>query len=776
MGSQRRNRITRTDSLIAAGVAAVAGVIACFAGCEPTGNAVPDAILTFSLAAVVTWLGASTPWWALFTGAMAASVAALGGGPFLLVLVAWVAAAVAGTIGELRLNQPILRAACAAAIVQVVLRLEWSPFFLASALVAGAILVLIAVTGWQRRRGHVRRAVMWSTVAVAAVAVLATAAFGVSALRIRSSASEGYRDMLLALDLLESGELDEAPDALATASAGLSEAADGVDGVLSQPARLVPVVAQNRDITADVLRRAAAAADAAGTALSTVDLDRLNIVDGRIDVAALAEVEPALAELESTVLELREVLDATESPYLVGPLASRLDNARERADQVAVHAVASHAAARVGPAILGADEPRRYLIAFTNPAEARAQSGLMGNWSEVTISDGRIEVTRSGRTAELERGIDQAPPIFLDQPEEYLLHYGQYGAGAPGEPVRRKFWGNALVSPDTRSVGEVYAQLYEATMGRALDGVVVMDPTAIAGLLDLTGPIDVPGTDLRLSDANAVEFLTRGQYEFAENEREDFLEAITALTIDQLLTSTLPPPQALGATLGPAATEGHLSAWAARPEEQRLLELVGMDATMPRLDELPQSDALAVTVNNASGNKIDSFLEREIEYRPIVDEDAGIVSAELSVRLTNTAPSSGYNDYVIGNLVGLPTGTNRLIAEIWSALTITEVAIDDRPVAVTTLDELGWNIQQIGVDIPPGQTITITATLSGRIEPGDYELIWRPQPLPNPDRVVIEATRNGGGKIVDFDGQLLRRTLVTAEASDAWRPDDHPAR
>ena len=776
MASQRRNRITRTDSLIAAGVAAVAGVVACFAGCEPTGNTVPDAILTFSLAALVTWLGASAPWWALFTGATVASIAALGGGPFLLVLIAWIAAAVAGAIGELRLNQPILRAACAGAIVQVVLRLEWSPFFLASAIVAAAMLGLVAFTGWQRRRGHVRRVVLYGMAGVLAIGVLATAAFGVSALRIRSSATAGYQDMLRALDQLESGELDDAPDALAEAAAGLSDAADGIDGPLSQPARLVPVVAQNRDITVTVLRRAAAAADAAGTALSAVDLDRLTIVDGRIDVAALAEVEPALAQLESTVLELREILDATESPYLVGPLASRLDTARERADQVAVHAVASHAAARVGPAILGADEPRRYFIAFTNPAESRAQSGLMGNWSEVTITGGRIEVTRSGRTAELERGIDDSPPIYLDQPEEYLVHYGQYGAGGPGEPVRRKFWGNALVSPDMRSVGEVYAQLYEATTGRALDGVVVMDPSAIAGLLDLTGPIDVPGTDLRLTDANAVEFLTRGQYEFAENEREDFLAAITALTIEQLLTSTLPPPQALGATLGPAATEGHLSAWAADPDEQRLLELVGMDAAMPRLDDLPQSDALAVTVNNAAGNKIDSFLERVVEYRPIVDEDAGIVIGELTVSLTNTAPTSGYNDYVIGNIVDLPTGTNRLIAEIWSALALTEVAIDGRPVAVTTLDELGWNIQQVGVEIPAGETVTITATVSGRIEPGDYELIWRPQPLPNPDRLVVEATRNGGGTIVDFDGQLLRRTIVTAESADAWRPDDHPAR
>ena len=87
------------------------------------------------------------------------------------------------------------------------------------------------------------------------------------------------------------------------------------------------------------------------------------------------------------------------------------------------HAPPLHAAAEVGPALLGADGPRRYFVAFTNPAEARGQSGLMGNWSELTIDEGRIELTDTGRTAVLDRGIDNSDPIFLDMPEEYFDRY-----------------------------------------------------------------------------------------------------------------------------------------------------------------------------------------------------------------------------------------------------------------------------------------------------------------------------------------------------------------
>jgi hypothetical protein len=775
VGTSRRNLITRTDSIAVAVVAAIAGVVGAFAGCEPTGNPIPDAVLTFAIVALVTWLGASAPWWALLAGGGIAGLAAVPG-PLLLVVLAWLAIAGAVVIGQRRLNQPVARAVIAAVVLQVVLRLEWDPFFLASAIAAGAAMTIIGIVGWQRRRGHVRKRVMWGALAIGVVAGVATAAFAANALRYRGEATDGYRAMLLALEQLESGELEDATGALDEAAAQLAAAGEGIGSALSQPARAVPVVAQNRDITVDLMHRASDAAEAAGAAMSTVDLDRLQIIDGRIDLEALRDVEPALADLEETVLELREVLDDTESPYLVGPLASRLDRARERADQVTVHAVASHKAAQVGPALLGADGPRRYLIAFTNPAESRGQSGLMGNWTELTITDGLIEITASGRTNDLERGIDESPPFELDMPEEFRIHYGDFAAGKPGEPVRRKFWVNAFVSPDTPSVGQVFAQMYETTQGRRLDGLIVMDPTAIAGLLNVTGPIDVPGTDVRLTDANAAEFLTLGQYEFAENEREDFLTAVTEATVEQLLTSTLPPPQALGAALGPAATEGHLSAWVTRPEEQELLELVGMDAAMPRLDDLPQSDALAVTSNNGNANKIDSFLERTVTYRPTVDEELGIVVAELEVVLTNTAPTSGFPEYVIGNQVDRPVGNNRNMVELWSALDFTSVEVDGEPIQVAPLDELGWRIQPVIVEIPSGESVTITASLAGEVEPGDYELIWRPQPLPNPDQVLVEARHNGGGTVLRHDGELLRRTLLTADSSDAWRPEGHPAR
>ena len=131
------------------------------------------------------------------------------------------------------------------------------------------------------------------------------------------------------------------------------------------------------------------------------------MVNGGVDIATLAVLEAPLTDLEATVRDLSDTLVDADSDWLVPPIKSRLDTGIRRAEQAAHQAEATAAAARVGPDLLGADEPRTYLLAFVNNAEARGTSGLMGNWTEITIDDGQIEVTADGRTADL-----QTPDLY----------------------------------------------------------------------------------------------------------------------------------------------------------------------------------------------------------------------------------------------------------------------------------------------------------------------------------------------------------------------------
>ena len=55
-----------------------------------------------------------------------------------------------------------------------------------------------------------------------------------------------------------------------------------------------------------------------------------------------------------------------------------------------------------------------------------------------------------------------------------------------------KYWSNVTIPADMPSVGDVMAQMYEVSTGRTVDGVFVIDPAGIAGLMDVTGPVELP--------------------------------------------------------------------------------------------------------------------------------------------------------------------------------------------------------------------------------------------------------------------------------------------
>jgi hypothetical protein len=765
----RRNAITREDAWGVVGVAIAGGALAALSHARPTGGTFPDAVLTFALTAFVAWLGATAPWWALATSAGVVTAFSFDSSIW-VTIVAGLATAGAFWIGYRKSSLAIERAAIAAVVVNVAIRLEIRQFFLASALVAFAAIALLVITGWLRRQRYVRLRVLWGVGGLLVVLVLAVVGMAAGAYRAKSSASAGYNHLLDGLDALDAAKMPEASQVLAQAATELHAASKDIDGPFTQLAQFVPFVAQNRSAGATLLRRAGDAADAASKTLAVVDVDQLRIINGAIDVDAVGILAGPLGELKTTVAQLSAALHDANSPWLVAPLQSRLDRAIHRADRVNQQAIGASATAEYAPAILGSDGARRYLFAFTNSAEARGVTGLMGNWSEVTITNGRLKVTASGRTARL---IDplRAKGVRLDMPAEFFTRYGQFGAGGPDKDIDPKFWSNATMPPDMPSVGRAMSQMYKAATGQAVDGVFVIDPAGLAALLDATGnSVTVPGVDQALNAGNIAKFLLLDQYQFAESDREAVLEAVTQLTVQQLLTSSLPAPQQLVEKLSPAALGGHISVWMQRDDEENFVRTIGIDNSLPDFaGPHGSADGIAVVSNNASGNKIESFLQRTIDYSPTYNASTGDVDATLTVTLQNNAPKTGYPDYVIGNIVNQPTGTNRMLFTVYSRLVNTAAEVDGKAVDMGQQAELGWNVYSTFVNIPSGGTATFTLHLRGKVRAGGYELIYRPQALPNDDTLMVHTVSQHGGSSFNYKGSPERRSVITAYGAQAWR-------
>jgi len=704
-------------------IAGVSGVAAAFAGLHPTGSTPIDVVLVAVAVAGVTWAGATVPWWL----AAGFGLLAVGLAPgLLLAAVGLVAVALACVVGAGRHNMPWARALAVLIAVQVLARSEVQWFFGASALLSCAAGTAVLLVGVQRRPRQMRRQV-WKAVGIAAgIAAVALLGFVIAALEARGSLSAGNRHARAGLDALDRGDITGAVDQLRLAEQAFASADDALGAPWAQGARLVPVAAQHRNSLAILAGDAKQALTTAAEALAQVDPDTLRVVGGRIDLTAVQALEQPFGQLAQAIADLKVAVDEAQSPWLAPPLHDRIDDVADDLVTNQVRADNAVLAVRLAPEMLGSQGPRRYFVAFTTPAEARGLGGFMGNWAELTIDNGQIAMTAFGRHTDLDEAAASQDPVLVGL-DEFVGHWGRFGfADDPGGAADDKVWSIVTMAPDFPTVAQVIAQLYPQSGGRPIDGVFMLDPSAVATLLSFTGPIEVEGAPGPLTADNAAEFIIRTQYDItAVDERIDLLDAIARTTVDTLLSTSLPPPAELAEAFAPLAAQGSWSAWGADAEVQELFTRVKIDGAFP---DVAGPHGVAVTFDNGGGNKIDAYLQSEVDYA--IDQSApdGVARATVTIRLTNTAPAAGLPSYVIGNQKDLPPGTNRLWMSVYTALPMDTTTIDGAPSGMQTTSVFGWKVSSRFLEIPPGGSTTVVLTLEGPAPAGgDGEVVIREQ-------------------------------------------------
>jgi hypothetical protein len=683
----------------------------------------------------------------------AAAAMAMAGGVWLLVIGA-VGFVGALWIGLERRDLAVERAVVAAIAFNVLVRAQVDPALGVSALVGIGCGVLVVIFG-VRRRG--RRTIRWVSVAglaVGGVAVLATVGAAVSVANAASDLRAGNTVAREAVEQLSDGDYRSSSDGFFEAATRFEAASSTLDAPWARPAMLIPVVAQNRAAALDLASSAAEASAAIADASAVIDVDQLTLRNGRFDIDAIELLGGPLEAVEASIDSLSAAISDVDSPWLAAPLSERLDDLDEDLADYRPQLANVVQAVEQLPALLGADGPRRYFVAFTTPAETRGLGGFMGNWTEITADDGRIRVSDSGRTGDLNLAGDGAR--MITGPDDWLAMWGPYGFdNGPGGTTGEVPWSNITVSPQFPSTGQVIAELYPQSGGRPVDGVFALDPYAVAGLLGFTGPISVDGVDGVLNENNVVDFLLVEQYRTENDERIDLLEEVSQETIGLLLTGALPGPVVVADTLGPLVDEGRIVGWAAAPDEQEYFADLGLTGSLASIE---RSDGIAVVFNNAGANKLDVYLERDVTYEATVDTATGATTATATVTLTNNGPSSGFPDGVIGNYTGDPIGTNRVLVSLYSALPVTSASV--RTPDGTTTDfqvlvgaEAGWLTGSSFILVPPGESVTLVYELAGTVPLGDgYSLAVRPQPIVIDEQLDVSVVASDGRTLLSFSG------------------------
>ena len=574
---------------------ALSAVGGALSGAEPAGWLPADILWRAGFAALVAGSTAKAHRWTWVVLAAVAAASAPRGWLLAAGLVG-LGVAIAACVPHRR-SRPA-GALVGAIAVQVLLRVDLDGAGV-SALVVAAAVAPVFVSAYVRSSRRARRRIVIIGLAGGGLAVVAAAGLAYAAVQTQRQLRDAADEVRDGLDAVRDNEPERAVALLSAADGGLRGRAAHA-GHLGPPGPHRP---RARSPGARRRRggRRGVRAGRRPPVEATVEAntDDLRFEDGAIDLDLVAGFEGPLDDAYRALARASDRVDEARTMWLVDPLAGGVADFADEVDRALPDAELAIQGVRLASGLFGGEGERHYYIAFTQPAEARGLGGFVGNFGELTAIDGDVELTRSGRIREL-IAAPGAADRTLSGPADYLARYGRF------HPAQ--FLQDNTISPDGPSVGQVMAELYPQAGGQEVDGVIIVDPVALAALMNFTGPIPVEGLAEPLTADNAADFLIRQQYlTFQEDEQEriDFLDEASEATFERLTQGDLPGPQQVADVLGPVVDQGRLIVYSVHDDEQALMERVGLDGALPPVE----GDFVSLTTQN-SGEQQDRHVPR----------------------------------------------------------------------------------------------------------------------------------------------------------------------
>lgn len=511
--------------------------------------------------------------------------------------------------------------------------------------------------------------------------------------------------------------------------------------------------------------------------------------DGAIDLARLDQVPGQVTEVQQNLRQARRSLTAIRTDTV----ATRpLDAIRTRAlDEMQPVQVAVDALVDIAPLLpqaLGSDGPRRYLVAIGNQAEMRASFGAPLSLVMVEFDDGRISIPIRGQTS-----TELFPP--LNAPVEW------YGPGMnPFFPGNTRFRPFVVTNthPNLLFSAQEMAAAWEGGGFPRVDGIIALDLTAIAAVLEATGPIESPVYGS--VDANRLgELLLIEAYQQFGQDDALARQAANQQLLDELLTRLLSGEDLITvarAIVGTAPGR-HFQVWM----RERALQLLAMRSQVAGVVADPGiGDWAAVYTQNGNQSKVDVFQQRNVLKQVFLQPD-GSATINQIITTTNATPPErpegpperiGYETSWLKNAYLIytpPNATNRRV-DYPNGFTV-------RPFKGHARDQLGggWVNDGFGYPLlrvvgwtPPGGDSVISVTYdmpAGTFVPGDlpedadlttldaveYRVQAEPQALFNDQTLTVQVYPPPGWRVVTYPGMKVEdgAGIVSAVVSGPTR-------
>lgn len=489
-----------------------------------------------------------------------------------------------------------------------------------------------------------------------------------------------------------------------------SSAANGTHDLTWRVAEFIPVIGENltavRYVAESIDDIVVQVASPAVDVLSAFDLKNKNPETGGFDLAPLIEARTIVASADTVFSTSLDKLATIDTGATVGPVSAAVDKLN------GLLGTAQGAVGNVAPLIniagsaLGVDGPRDYLLAFQNNAESTALGGSAASYTLLHSEDGAISVAAQANSGDFVEGV----PVDVEVDQSALDLYSSYLIDHINTSTSR---------PDFPTAAKTISAFWERDMGVSVNGVISVDPIALAMILKATGPIALTSGDELTSD-NAVALLTNGVYQrYPRNEDAPMADAFFAEAAGSVLAKVTSGDFDINTMLS-SITDGigygSIMMWNADPVEQASLDGTRLQGTLPATND--DETAVGVYFRDTSASKIDFYLDTASQTTTdrcsVPGATTFTTSVTLHSRLTETE-AEDLPQYVNSKNFGSEKFRTEVYVYGPVGATLTGAQIDAEGIQTTIRDgatDLGRPVAPIVADLGPGETTTVTVTFS----------------------------------------------------------------
>jgi outer membrane murein-binding lipoprotein Lpp len=397
--------------------------------------------------------------------------------------------------------------------------------------------------------------------------------------------------------------------------------------------------------------------DLGSTATTSAGASAADVPAGWVDLSVLLRAAPEVQRAVQEATTLRDARDGIDPDGLVGPLADPVARVQEGLAGIDLDGLGALAAA--APGLLGADGPRTYLLLTLNPAELRAQGGIVGSVAVLQVRDGAVGLVGQRSTADLPERTTSVLPLTDAETTLYTDRLGRWIQ-------------DTVLTPDFPRAAEVAAAFWADATGQQVDGVLATDPVAVADLLAATGRgLDVDGQQITADTLLAT--LLRDTYLDNGDPRDGdaFYARVAAAVVGMLGDAASDPATARPAVQAVAASvqQGRVRAWSAHPDEQAALAASPVGAAFLSASDDATADAVGLFLDDGTAGKLDYDLDATVSVALTgCGTDAPVATVTLDLAYDPPADVADLPAQVVGDGgSGLPAGWLATNVSVYSA-------------------------------------------------------------------------------------------------------------